>query len=63
VSSLEAWLFRSAAALVALHFVDEALLDPAPGTDPGDHLSVLVLAAVIVGVAIVYPRLPAVARG
>lgn len=63
MSSLEAWLFRSAAALVALHFVDEALLDPAPGTDPGDHLSVLVLAAVIVGVAIVYPRLPAVARG
>jgi uncharacterized protein len=63
VSSLEAWLFRGAAALLALHFVDEALVDRAPGTDPGDHLSVVALAGTVVAVAIVYPRLPAVARG
>ena len=63
MSSLEASLFRSAAALVALHFVDEALVNPAPGTDPGDHVSMLALAVVVVGMAIVYPRLPAIARG
>ena len=59
---LESLLFRSAAGVVALHFLDEALLDPAAGTGVTDHLSVLVLAAAVVGVAVVYPRLPAVVR-
>lgn len=63
MSSLESWLFRGAAAVVALHFVDEALVDRAPGTSPGDHLSVLVLAAAVVAVAAAYPSLPAAARG
>ena len=62
MSSLEAWLFRGGAAVLALHFVDESLIDRAPGTSVGDHLSVLVLAAVIVGLAVVYPSLPAVVR-
>ena len=62
MSSLEAWLFRGGAAVLALHLVDEAAIDRAPGTGVDDHLSVLALAAVIVGVAVVYPRLPAVAR-
>jgi len=62
VSSLEAWLFRGGAAVLALHFVDESVIDPAAGTSAGDHLSVLVLAAVIVGLAVVYPSLPAAAR-
>jgi uncharacterized protein len=63
VSSLESWLFRGAAALLALHFVDEALTDRAAGTSVDDHLSVLALAVVIVGVAVVYPRFPAIVRG
>ena len=62
MSSLEAWLFRGGAAVLALHFVDEALVDRAAGTGVGDHLSVLVLAVVIVGVALFYPRFPAVVR-
>jgi uncharacterized protein len=62
VSPLEGWLFRGGAAVLALHFIDEALIDRAPGTSPVDHISVLVLAAVIVGVAVVYPRIPAAAR-
>jgi uncharacterized protein len=62
VSSLEAWLFRAGAAVLALHFVDEATIDRAPGTGVGDHLSILALAAVIVGVAVFYPRFPAVVR-
>ena len=48
--------------MVALHLLDESLLDPAAGTGVTDHLSVLVLAAAVVGVAVVYPRLPAVVR-
>lgn len=59
---LESLLFRGAAGVVALHFLDEALVDPAAGTGVTDHLSVLVLAAAVAGVAVVYPRLPAVVR-
>jgi fermentation-respiration switch protein FrsA (DUF1100 family) len=62
VSSLESWLFRGAAAVLALHFVDEALIDRAEGTSRGDHLSVLVLAAAIVGLAVAYPSFPAALR-
>jgi hypothetical protein len=62
VSSLEALLFRGGAAVLALHFVDEAVIDRAPGTGVDDHLSVLVLAAVIVGLAVFYPRFPAAVR-
>ena len=59
---LESLLFRGAAGVVALHCLDEALLDPADGTGPTNHVSVLVLAAIVVGVAVVYPRLPAIVR-
>lgn len=62
MSRLETILFRSAAAAVVLHFVDEALLDPPAGTHVGDHWSVLALAAAVAGVAGFYPRLPAVVR-
>jgi len=62
VRPLESLLFRGAAGVVALHFLDEALVDPAAGTSVTDHLSVLVLAAAVAGVAVVYPRLPAVVR-
>ena len=62
MSRLETILFRSAAAAVVLHFVDEALLDPPAGTHVGDHWSVLALAAAVAGVAVFYPRLPAVVR-
>ena len=62
MSSLESWLFRGGAAALALHFVDEAVIDRAPGTGVDDHLSVLVLAAVIVVVAVFYPRFPAIVR-
>ena len=48
--------------MVALHFLDEALVDPAAGTGVTDHLSVLALTAAVAGVAVVYPRLPAVVR-
>jgi fermentation-respiration switch protein FrsA (DUF1100 family) len=62
VTSPEGWLFRGGAAALALHFIDEALIDRAPGTGVSDHLSVLVLAAVIVCVAVFYPRFPAAVR-
>jgi len=62
VRPLESLLFRGAAGVVALHFLDEALVDPAAGTGVTDHLSVLVLAAAVAGVAVAYPRLPAVVR-
>ena len=58
----ESLLFRAAVGAVALHFLDEALLDRAAGTGVTDHLSVLGLAAAVVAVAAVYPRLPAVVR-
>ena len=48
--------------MVALHFLDEALVDRATGTGVTDHLSVLALTAAVAGVAVVYPRLPAVVR-
>lgn len=59
---VESLLFRGAAGVVAVHCLDEALLDPADGTGLTDHVSVLVLAAAVVGVGVVYPRLPAVVR-
>jgi hypothetical protein len=62
VRPLESLLFRVAAGVVAVHFLDEALLDPAHGTGVTDHVSVLVLAAAVGGVAVVYPRLPAAVR-
>lgn len=62
MTSIEAWLFRGGAAVLALHLVDEAVVDRAAGTGVDDHLSVLVLAAVIVVVATFYPRFPAIVR-
>ena len=62
MNRLEAIVFRSAAAAVVLHFVDEALFDPPAGTQVEDHWSVLALAAAVAAVAVLYPRLPAVVR-
>ena len=56
MNRLEAIVFRSAAAALVLHFVDEALLDPPAGTQVDDHWSVLALAAAVAGVAVLYPR-------
>jgi uncharacterized protein len=58
----EAWLFRGGAALLALHAVDEAAINPWPGTNVGDRLTLIALAAIALVVASVYPRLPAVLR-
>jgi hypothetical protein len=58
----ESLIFRCAAGVVALHSLDEALINPAAGTGARDHVSLVVLAAAVVGVAAVYPRVPAVVR-
>ena len=48
---------------IALHVVDDNYLQPQPGTSVDDHLaSGLVPVAILAGVALVYPRLPTVAR-
>jgi len=62
VTSLETILFRSAVAALVLHAFDEAVVSPPAGTALGDHWSVLALALLGIGVAVVYPRLPVVAR-
>jgi hypothetical protein len=58
----ESLIFRCAAGVVALHCLDEALINPAAGTGASDHVSLVVLAAAVVGVAVVYSRVPAVVR-
>jgi dienelactone hydrolase len=51
---------RAALGAVALHMVDDAFLQPNPGTSPGDHLaSGLIPTAALVGAAWAYPRLRA----
>ena len=62
MSLLEATLFRGASGVVALHLVDEAVVDRPAGTGVSDHWSVLVLAGAVVAVAVVYPRLPSTGR-
>ena len=45
-----------------MHAVDEAALNPWPGTEVGDHLTLLLLAGAAIVIAVVYPRLPAILR-
>jgi uncharacterized protein len=56
----EAGLARTALAVVALHTVDDAFLQPNAGTSPADHLAGgLIPTALLVGTAWAYPRLRA----
>ena len=57
-------LAAGAFALVGLHVVDDAFLQPEPGVSALDHLpGGLVLLAIVVAAAAAYPRLRAGARG
>ena len=61
--SLETAIVRASLAAVALHVLDDNYLQPQPGTSASDHLtSGLVPVAILLGVAVVYPRLRAGAR-
>ena len=61
--SLETAIVRASLVVVALHVVDDNYLQPQPGTSAGDHLaSGLVPVAILLGVAVVYPRFRAGAR-
>jgi uncharacterized protein len=59
----EAGLARLALAVVSLHVLDDAFLQPNPGTSAGDHLAGgLIPVGLLVLAGIVYPRLRAGAR-
>ena len=61
--SLETAIVRASFVAVALHVLDDNYLQPQPGTSASDHLtSGLVPVAILLGVAVVYPRLRAGAR-
>lgn len=54
----ETGLVRIALGVLAVHILDDALLQPQRGTSAGDHLvSGLVPTALLIGVAWAYPRL------
>ena len=56
----EAGIVAVALGAIALHIVDDNYLQPQPGTSPADHLmSGLVPVGILVGVAVLYPRLRA----
>ena len=56
----ESRLFRAAVGLIALHIIDDELIQPPPGTSISGHLSAALLPiGVAVGAAWVYPRLRA----
>jgi fermentation-respiration switch protein FrsA (DUF1100 family) len=56
----ETAIVRIALGIVALHVADDAFLQPNPGTSAADHLAGgLVPLALLIGVAVVYPRLRA----
>ena len=56
----ETAVVRVALAVVALHVVDDAFLQPGPGNSAADHVAGgLVPLALLIGVAVVYPRLRA----
>ncbi len=56
-------LLLLATGAVGLHFADDNVLQPEPGTSPGDHLaSGLIPIAVLAAVAAIYPRLRAGVR-
>jgi uncharacterized protein len=57
-------IFRLGAGIVALHVLDDTLIQPPAGTSPADHLvSALVPLALIALAAWAYPRLRGTARG
>jgi hypothetical protein len=57
-ASAETLVALGAFGLIAVHLVDDSFLQPEPGTGVADHLvSGLVPLAVLVGAALVYPRL------
>jgi fermentation-respiration switch protein FrsA (DUF1100 family) len=57
-------IFRAGAAVVALHVLDDTLIQPPAGTSPADHLvSAFVPLALIALAAWAYPRLRGTARG
>jgi alpha/beta superfamily hydrolase len=59
----EAGVFRLATGAVALHVADDSFLQPNPGTSAADHLAGgLVPLTLLVGAAVLYPRLRAGAR-
>ena len=59
----ETGLARAALGVVALHTVDDAFLQPNPGTSSGDHLAGgLIPTALLLGTAWAYPRLRAGVR-
>ncbi len=58
----EVGVARVALSAVALHIVDDAFLQPEPGMSAFDHPGALVPLGLVVGFAILYPRLRAGAR-
>jgi uncharacterized protein len=57
-------IFRLGAAVLAVHVLDDTLVQPPAGTPPTDHLvSAFVPVALIALAAWAYPRLPGVLRG
>ena len=58
----EAGLAQTALALIALHVVDDAFLQPEPGMSAGDHYLSILPAALVVGIAVGYRRLRPGAR-
>ncbi|HYP55196.1 MAG TPA: alpha/beta fold hydrolase [Solirubrobacterales bacterium] len=63
-TKLETLVFRAAVAFIALHVADDNFLQPNPGTSAADHLAGgLVPLGLLLGLALVYPRLKTVARG
>ena len=60
----ESLIARAGFGTIALHLLDDAFLQPEPGTSAGDHLvSGTVPVAIAVALAVVYPRLRAGLRG
>jgi uncharacterized protein len=60
----EAVLAQIGLAVIAVHVLDDNFLQPQPGTSAADHLvSGLFLLAVLLGVAVIYPKLRAGLRG
>ena len=58
VRSREHAVFLAAVALVVLHVLDDGFFQPEPGTTAGDHLLYVgVFVALLVGAAVLYPRL------
>jgi hypothetical protein len=58
----EAGIARVALLATALHIADDSFLQPEPGLSAADHVGGLVPLALVVGAAVVYPRLRAGAR-